>query len=145
MRNIFTVSLFVFCVYANLNATAQTKRMDSLMAELPAAKEDTNKTLLLCNISASYFETNPDKGIEYGKQALKLATKLDYNKGIVKSNNEIARCYVIQNKYADALKYYQDALVTAEKMNNPVYIAVLLSVIGPIYTEKRNTEKPWIT
>ncbi len=141
MRNIFTVSLFVFCVYAHLNATAQTKSLDSLIAELPTAKEDTNKTLLLCDIAASYFETNPDKGIEYGKQALKLATKLDYNKGIVKANNQIARCNVIQNKYAAALKYYQDALVTAEKMNNPVYIAVLLSSIGPIYTEKKEYKK----
>ena len=77
MRNTFTASLFVFFVYASLNAPAQTKRLDSLIAELPAAKEDTNKAKLLYHISVAYYETDPEKGIKYGEQALKHINETD--------------------------------------------------------------------
>lgn len=141
----YAITLFIFLLYTtlNFNATAQTiqQQLDSSIAALHGAKEDTNKVLLLCGISVNYFQTDPEKGKEYGEQALKLATELDYTYGIVKSNNVIARCYAIQNKYPEALKYFHAALVTAEKLNRPLVTATLLISLGAIYTDNKEYDK----
>lgn len=134
------VAIFILSGFSSFAQNTRQK-LDSLEAALRSSRPDTNKVLLLCNMSSDYYEINPEQGVEYGKQALALAKKLEYDYGLVKSNNVIARCYAIQSQYSSALKHYKDALLVAKKMNNPVYSGVLLTALGAVYTEKREYEK----
>lgn len=137
------LTLVFALILSFFNAPAQSvqQQLDSLIVALPKAKEDTNKVLLLCAISINYFQNNPNEGIVYGLQGLKLATKLDYTYGVMKANSTTARCYAIQNMYAEALKYFQDALVAARKMNSHYIIGAQLVSLGAIYTNKEEYGK----
>ncbi|MFD2935437.1 hypothetical protein [Spirosoma flavum] len=53
-------------------------RLDSLLAELPCAKADTNRVKLLCAISYQHH----NKGINYANQALTLARRLTRKRGM---------------------------------------------------------------
>ena len=83
MKNLILILSFVilnsfFVIAEGLSGQAL---VDSLEAELPNAKGDTNHVNLLNNLSYEYYGINPDKGIKYGNIALELANKIDWQKG----------------------------------------------------------------
>lgn len=126
------------CVVESTQAQTIRQRKDSLMAEVLAQQEDTNKVLLLCNISGNYFNLAPDSGIVFGKKALQLATKLNYSRGIAVANKAIARCYAIRDQYPEALKYFNTALTEARKISNHELEAAILLSLGNIYSNRGN-------
>jgi tetratricopeptide (TPR) repeat protein len=118
-----------------------TPNVDSLIAELPKVKQDTNKFNLLQEISSIYFRENPDLGVKYGQDALSLATELHDELKCMKGNNLVARCYAIQNKLPEALKYFNAALVIARKLKKAHFEAVFLSSISAVYATNDDYDK----
>ncbi len=80
MKTILLILLALTITTLNLKAKSQTGNatLDSLLAELPKAKGDTNEVNLLGKISFSFYSTNPNKGIEYGLKGVKLAKKIKW-------------------------------------------------------------------
>ena len=115
--------------------------IDSLLLELPKAKEDTNKVKILSAISYNYPYINPDEGIRYGKQALELAEKLAWTRGIASAYYSIGGNYANRSEYAKALEYEYKALEIYEKLNDKPYQAMLLRNIGIVHHNSGNQEK----
>jgi tetratricopeptide (TPR) repeat protein len=138
MQLIFAALLLLLSfVYPRYTAAQTiTEKLDSLESALSSAKADTNKVLLLCEISLNYYQSDPEQGVGYGKQALHLAEQLEYGYGIIKSHNVIARCYAIRNNYPEALRHFQAALGAAEKMKSPRMVAILSVSLGAVYSDK---------
>src|SRR5437762_495282 len=88
-------------------ATAQEKqgqaRIDSLLNQLPKAKEDTGKVKLLNDLSATYGYINPDEGIKTGNQGLSLSMKLNWEKGKAAAMNAIGLNFEGRSDYPGAL------------------------------------------
>ncbi len=91
-------AVFLFCFtsffsFINL-CDAQEKqgqaRIDSLLAQLPLANEDTSKVNLLVDLSFTYRAINPEEGISLGKQASELAKELKWSKGIADANMRLS-------------------------------------------------------
>ena len=94
MKNLLVLIVIAVCVQKQSLAQLEGQgRIDSLLRELPKAKEDTNKVKLLIDLSHTYYSINPDEGLKFGKQGLKLAQKLDWKKGIGNSCRTIAGNY----------------------------------------------------
>ena len=83
--------------------------IDSLLLELPKAKEDTNKVHILYEISFAFLNIDPDSGIMYGNQQLALAEKLEWEKGIALADNALGINYITRSDYARGLQYYFSA------------------------------------
>lgn len=143
MRLTCTVLLFIIPLILANRTVAQTvtEKLDSLHTTLRTAKVDTNKVLLLCEISMNYYQADPEEGITYGMKALELAKKLRYDYGIIKSHNVIARCYAIRNNYPEALLHFKSALDRAEKMKSPRMVAILSVSLGAVYSDKGEYDK----
>lgn len=114
---------------------------DSLLRVLKTAKEDTNKANILNELSAVYFQTDPEKSKQYGKQVLELSTKLQWDRGILRGNNLVGRCNAVQNNLPEALKYFQNALVIARKIKNARYEGMMLSSISAVYASNNDYDK----
>jgi adenylate cyclase len=129
----------ILIIAFNHNLFAQKKRgqerVDSLLSELPKAKEDTNKAHLLGLITASYSRLDPDKGIEYGEQGLELARKLGWKHGEVDLNIDIANNYNEKSDYHEALQYYTAALTMAEMLDDKSSMAVASLNMANVYTD----------
>lgn len=106
---------------------------DSLLRVLKTAKEDSNKVNILNELSAIYFQTDVEKSKDYGRQVLELSTKINYERGMLRGNNLIGRCYAMQSNLPEALRYFQNALVIARKTKNPIYEGMMLSAISAVY------------
>ncbi|MCY7355986.1 MAG: tetratricopeptide repeat protein [Rudanella sp.] len=126
-------------------AFAQAKvgkaRLDSLLAELPRAKRDTNHVKLLNRISFEYYGIDPNEGINVANQALALAQQLRWKDGIVISYAIIAINYKTKSDYPNALDYSLKCLRVAEELNDKFYLTSMLGSIGSIYSAMSNYPK----
>jgi signal transduction histidine kinase/DNA-binding response OmpR family regulator/Tfp pilus assembly protein PilF len=116
---------------------AQTKisKSDSLLYILSNAR-DTTRVNVLNQLSSSYWYSDPLKTFEYARQAMELAGKLGFQKGLVTAYNNTGVGYYQQNKYDEALSWYNKAVEEHRKMGNYRGEANVLTNIGLIYWKK---------
>jgi len=107
--------------------------IDSLLKELPKAKEDTNKVKLLGSLITVYRSVDPDEGIKYGQQAIDLAAKLKWGLGKASAYNGLGANYLTKSDFSKALLYFQEALKTDEELGYKKGIAISLGNIGAAY------------
>jgi class 3 adenylate cyclase len=117
------------------------KKIDSLLNELSNAKKDTSEVRLRAQLSFNNSSINPDKGIQYGLEGLKLAEKLKWKKGLAICYNSLGVNYKAKSNYPKALEYYQNSLEINEKMGDKKGMAFNLGNIGNIYNSQSNYTK----
>jgi len=85
--------LFIFLLSFSLCSVHAQKQgqalIDSLDAELPGLKEDSNKCKVLNRIAKTYEVLNPLKCFPYAEKGLLLAEKLHWKRGIANFHNNI--------------------------------------------------------
>ncbi len=143
MKTLLLILLALTIFSTNLKAEKLTgqARLDSLLAELPKAKGDTNEVKLLKSISFGFRSTNPDKGIEYGREGVKLAKKINWKKGEANAYNPIAVNNAVKSDYPKALEYFGKALKINEELGNKSGIAVTLGNMGLVYKAQSDYPK----
>ena len=117
-------------------------RIDSLLSELPKAKEDTNKVKILNNLCVLYKDIDEyDNGYKYGNQGLELAQKINYTKGEAVGLNNIGNVYDQQGKYNKALESHFASLQISKDLGNKSRVAASYSNIGGVYLKKGDIDK----
>jgi class 3 adenylate cyclase len=133
---IFVIILSCNTVKAQLQGQA---KIDSLLKELPKMKEDTNGVNLLKDLSFLYYGINPDEGIKYGKQGLKIAKNINWKLGSAKCYNSLGVVYSFgKSDYPKAIENYKKALKISEELGNKRSVAFNLGNIGGIYITLSN-------
>lgn len=135
MRYLFPV-LLVLCPFINGNAQTVQEKLDSLTSALSGITEDSNKVLLLCDISAIYYNIELDSSIAYGRRALNLANDIAFTRGEAVANKAIGRCYALKGNHAEALQYLNTALDRAREIKDHNIEGAVLTSLGSIYTRR---------
>ena len=78
MKRLFPIIAYLLSLYA----TGQRLELDSLFDELNRSKQDTNRVLTLLRIGFRYYQSSPDSLKLYTNEALDLADKLNFKRGI---------------------------------------------------------------
>ncbi len=145
MKQIIIILLTINCSLLTVHCSAQKLEgqalLDSMLAELPTAKEDTNKVNLLNDLSWDYAQINPDEGIKYGLQGLALAEQLGWKKGIAKADNNLGNNYQSKSDYPKALEYYFKSLKMNEALGDKGSIARITRSIGNVYSRQSDYPK----
>ena len=129
IKGIFTFILLLF----SCNCYTQDNNIDSLLGALKAAKEDTNKVLLLRDIGVVYANEDPSTAIAYWKKGIILSHKLNYIAGLARSfiNVSIGFSYMAK---LDSCIIYGDSAIYYSKLNgNPDRIALAYLNKGDAY------------
>jgi tetratricopeptide (TPR) repeat protein len=130
---LFAVLVVLSSQYSMSEKQGQEK-LDSLLKVLPNAKNDTAQVSLLAKLSSNIQATNPDKGIKYGEQGVKLARKLDWEKGIADNNVSIGLNYTLgKSDFAKGKLYFEKALKTYQELDLKLEIGKTLVNIGIVY------------
>ena len=133
-KNLRLISLLFLCGVLFNSALAQNQQaIDSLLNVLKTAKEDTNKVNLLHNLGWELMYSNTDTAIILGNQALSLAEKSKWKKGIAKSIGNLGTYYFFKGNYSKASDYLFKALKMDEELGNKKGIVKDLSYIGHVY------------
>ncbi|MDX1629403.1 MAG: adenylate/guanylate cyclase domain-containing protein, partial [Fulvivirga sp.] len=128
-----SLSLFFLLVFSVSNA--QDNELDSLKNKLNSADElsDTTRAELLNGISYALWRTQPEKAIDYGKQALELSRSIDYKKGMAIANKHIGLGYYVLGEYVEVLFYWEASLEAFRAIDDKTGVANLLGNIGAIH------------
>jgi signal transduction histidine kinase len=84
--------LFLLPVLFYCHGHAQKKGqplIDSLLAVMPAAEDDSNKVKLLMRVAQTHMLANPREGFGYAEKGLQLAEKLNWKPGIANLHNTL--------------------------------------------------------
>ncbi len=137
----YILIVIIFFSIAGVAQKQGQQRIDSLLAVLPDAKEDTVKIKVLYDLSFTYHTINPDEGIKYGKIALSIAENLQSLKQLAAANLALGVNYLMKGNYAVALDYELKALKLSEETGDEVGISKPLNNIGIIYSKMENYKK----
>lgn len=98
------VNYFLILLGSYQLSYSQTNRIDSFKYLLNNCKSDTTKVYLLCKVGGEYYYKYSDmpKGLEYAKEALALADRINYKSGIANTGLLLARIYYDQGNFQDA-------------------------------------------
>ncbi|MDF2438264.1 MAG: tetratricopeptide repeat protein [Bacteroidota bacterium] len=119
----FLVILLVLITGKNL---AQRAQVDSLLKVVSEEKADTNKVNSLHELVRLFSSQNADSAMHFGKQALSLSEKLNWQKGIALSHHKIGRLHdgkgeypLALEEYNKALKFWKDIEISSDKNDLP--------------------------
>jgi two-component system, NarL family, sensor histidine kinase UhpB len=127
--------LLVLLASAVFSSSGQSnKATDSLMNVLKNSPEDTNKVLTLFVLSHSFLVPGKEgEAKKYVDEALALAQKLNFKKGIAGSYNYLGIIYDRQDNFSDGLKYQLAALKIWEELGDKQGISNTYMDIGNHY------------
>jgi len=116
---IFIVALLILTLIQSSNAQKEGKGyVDSLYAELPKMKDDTNKVRVLATICFELRNVNASNGLKPGLVALHLAEKLNYSYGQGLSHISLASCYGCLSNYPEQMDHYLKACSIFETLRD---------------------------
>ena len=131
--------LIIFCLFvraALIPHEVKGYQIDSLIRNLATLEEDTNKVNLYLDIAFKMTFSDAKKSIYYADSALRLATKIDFFKGIYTAQNRLGLAYLYQENFSKALEFSLRALDNHERINDPTGVARDLNLIGMIYSNQ---------
>jgi len=104
--------------------------------------QDTHKVKLLNDLSYAYRRNNPEKIETFAKEALQLATQLNYDKGkgIAYKNLAIAE-YKSSGSIENIIAYYEKAISWSKKANDYYTQAAVLNNLGLTYHNQLTYDK----
>lgn len=103
--------------------------------------DDNEKVITLNKLTEALFHISSEKALEYGEQALELATKIDNKKEKVNALNNIGILNRKLNHYDIAFKFHQHALQISEEIGEKASISGSYNNIGAVYYMLCNFDK----
>ena len=136
MRYCFVLLLVLFphFIYAQPKGQVQ---IDSLQRALTDSKEDTSEVILLVKIDSLYNTIDPDRGINFGYQALDLCKILDWDRGRGLANMTIGLNYKYKAEYKRALPFLFTARTIFEGISDMFDLSNCLKNIGVVYEDSK--------
>jgi serine phosphatase RsbU (regulator of sigma subunit)/uncharacterized protein HemY len=126
-----TLLIFLFC--CGCHHTTNASILDSLKTELVTAGQDTQRVKLLVNLATRYMRKDLDSAKYYSKDGITLSEKLNYNKGIARTNHRYGLATKKQGNYEESIPYYKKALKYYKIINDEKNIVSLYNNIGNSY------------
>lgn len=104
-------------------------------------KKDTTYVNSLLAKSKTLFTEDPEKAITLAKEAYAAATDIHFEKGEATALKNIGVGYYFQQKYVEALDYWNQSLKKFESLKDEVGISNLLNNISAIYKDQGEDSK----
>jgi len=135
ISRIFLWFFFVFCLYS-LKAFCQpdTKKIDSFKRLIEKAKTDTDKVKDFIALSKITSCEDTRQKISYTNEALQLAVKINWEKGVIDANIIMGWIYAhCEKNYLNSIIYLEKAVSLAKKSSNKLAEALAKNLIANDY------------
>ncbi len=98
---------------------------------------DSLRVLALIDLARELWATAPKDARRYAFEALGIAERADFKRGIANSLNTIGVAYFYQGWYDIALEYYQKSLILRREIQDSRGVGSSLNNIGLIYSTQK--------
>jgi len=132
-------TLLICLVFLGGNLSAQKKGqllVDSLVHELPKMKDDSNKVRFLGLIAQNYMLFNPNEGFVYAENALQLAEKIRWKKGIANIHNNLGLMIGDTGNNVLAREHFEKSFALNKEIDSKINQINNLNNIGRSYNRE---------
>lgn len=116
-------------------------RIDSLVAEVPKMKEDTNGSMLLHRIAYAYSLVDAQQGLKWAEKELALARKIAWRRGETDGLLDVALNQQDLGAYPEAIEAMFAALKIAEEDGDREGVRVVYARLGSLHYRRKDYEK----
>lgn len=121
---------------------SQTQEIDSLTIQLAFQKQDSLKADTSIKLIESLYNANDlDRALKYILETEKLATTLNYNKGLAEVNFYKASIYAQKDDYINAVSSYSKSKALFKSLEDTLGVARVNNSIGLIEIKRGNYKK----
>ncbi|MCB0663896.1 MAG: hypothetical protein KDC24_14205, partial [Saprospiraceae bacterium] len=138
--SILTVLFLVLLLIPHF-AAAQNTNVDSLQMELETVRDPQKKAEICLDLSIQYRNSDPTKGIAFGREALQYAKEGNWVEGEARAHFSIGTSQQLAAEYPESLKSYLTALEKAEKLQDERLQAQCLGGIAIVYRKTEDYKK----
>jgi len=110
--------------------------VDSLLAKLKVANEDTLKVELLLRLFNPLITNDHELAMNYTQQALILSEKLSFDKGMAAAYQRMGIYWSYKGNVSKAREHYYKAIEIHQRLDKPVIAATLVHNLGHLYQEQ---------
>lgn len=135
------IVLLLALLPAITKAKEGAERLDSMLKELPKAKDDTTRANILIRLSLDQRYVNPTEGIKYGQQAIDLCDNIDWQLGLARAYSAVGNNCLTKSEYVKAIECYKKAQAINEDLGERKDLAKNYSNIGILYFTQANYPK----
>jgi len=112
---------------------SQDAKRDSLLSVLASAKADTNKVKVLIDLGKELYRSAPQEALQYSKEAIGLATKLNFKGGLPLAYKNAGLTEYGRGNFAEAINYWQQSRQAFEAVGDRAGVANILTNMGAVY------------
>ncbi|MBG6132536.1 tetratricopeptide (TPR) repeat protein [Aquimarina sp. EL_43] len=135
-----TLTIFSFLIVFNVFAQNQTK-VDSLLQALETNISEKEKVDTYNLLARQYSDSDSVQTSFYANQAIKIAKKINYNKGVIRSYDEIAWISMLLGNSEKAIDLHQKSIAIAKKIKYPEGEAGAYNGLGTVNNYLGNSTK----
>jgi tetratricopeptide (TPR) repeat protein len=132
--------IVLIVLFTKLLSAQSSPIIDSLLRQLKTVT-DTNRVNVLDELCAEYRRRDVEKSIHYGEEALVLAQKLRFEKGVTSAMQHLASAYSEKGNYKQSLDLRLQLLEKYKKTGDAFNIGRTLHFIGNNYHSISNYPK----
>jgi tetratricopeptide (TPR) repeat protein len=110
------------------------KNVDSLKQVLASIQSDTGKIWAMHDVAFNYIYSRPDSTTWFAQQALALSEKINYERGEIRSHNDIGSALASTGSYSEAIEIFLEALHKSEELNDKTMEAITLGNLAETYS-----------
>lgn len=99
---------------------------------------DSVKVKTLNELSFTFIDYNPEKAISYSKEALALALKIKFEKGIGTSYSNLGRIYNNMGNHQMAIDYINKSIVKFQQTGNEIGLSNSYNELGIVFSKMGN-------
>ena len=129
-RTIFTLLILLQGICSSAQTPAGT---DSLLKQLPAAKEDSNKVLLLLRVAERYGDHDLKNAKAYSRLALALSRKINFKYGVLQSCKDLSDAFLQEGIFDSSLAVHLISVDYFKKADHPLNLALSLFNVAISY------------
>lgn len=133
VRNVILCSLLLG---VSLEAYTQNRLSDYVKlkkAAILTEKQDTTKVRLLTAVSNAYSFSYPDTALIYAQQAIDLAERINFDRGLLNANRSLIRSLIFSGNYPLALDLGFRAHTLSKRIGNPLDIIFATGNLAQCY------------
>ena len=137
-----TITLIIIIFLSAFYSFSQTKELDSLSIQLAFQNQDTLKVDTSLSLIKSLYDLKDyDRALKYIIESDRLASSLNYKKGIAEITYYRALIFAQKNDYINATSNYSKSKTLFNELNDTLGIAKVNNSIGLIEIKRGNYTK----
>ncbi len=131
----FLAIIFFSTQIGSLYAQRTSDKIDSLKLEIVQAKSDTDRVKFLVMLSRAFRRADTSQQLKYGNDALQLAEKNNWVKGMTIANIAIGGFYSETNLNYRAVQFYERADSLSRITGDKLDMSDALNYMGDLYVK----------